>query len=156
MRFTSGFFQNPPIPQNRCLPPNINNGTMTKMTRKTEIGNKGEDLACKFLIRNKYKILMRNYRTKFDEIDIIARSIDGTLVFCEVKTFVGESDSGSGLVPEDNLTKEKFKKISRVCAMFVGKHQDLINEKMGWRIDCAIVVISEVKNNCGIRYYENI
>jgi putative endonuclease len=127
-----------------------------KMTRKTETGRKGEDLVFRYLVKNKYKIFKRNYREKFDEIDIIAKSIDGTLVFCEVKTFFNESDSGSELVPEDNLTKAKFKKISRACEMFAGKHQDLVNEKMGWRIDCAVVVLSESGNYNEIRYYENI
>jgi putative endonuclease len=126
------------------------------MTRKTEIGRRGEDLACQYLVKNKYKILKRNYREKFDEIDIIARSMDGTLVFCEVKTFFGKSDAEHGLVPEDNLNKAKFKKISRACEMFVGKHQELANERMGWRIDCAIVVIDENWDSCVIRYYENI
>jgi len=126
------------------------------MIRKIEIGKIGEDLACRYLIKHKYKILERNHREKFDEIDIIARSFNGTLVFCEVKTFFGKSDSGLGLVPEDNLTKAKFKKISRACEMFVGKHQDLINGKIGWRMDCAVVMIDENFGNCTIRYYENI
>ena len=85
------------------------------MTRKTEIGGIGEDLACQFLIKNRYKILKRNYREKFDEIDIVARSIDKTLVFCEVKTFIGMPNPEIGLIPEDNLSKSKFKKISRAC-----------------------------------------
>ena len=126
------------------------------MNRKIEIGKRGEDLACQHLVKNKYKILKRNYREKFDEIDIIARSIDGTLVFCEVKTFFGKTDSGSGLIPEDNLTKAKLKKIRRACEMFVGKHQDLVEEKTGWRIDCAVIIIDEDWNNYEIRYYKNI
>jgi len=126
------------------------------MTRKTEVGKIGEDLACQYLIENGYKILKRNYREKFDEIDIIARSSEGTLIFCEVKTFSGESNPRSGLIPEDNLTKAKFKKISRACEMFVGKHQNLINEKMGWRMDCAAVVIDKNLGSHVIRYYENI
>jgi Holliday junction resolvase-like predicted endonuclease len=82
--------------------------------------------------------------------------MDGTLVFCEVKTFFGKSDPERELIPEDNLTKAKFKKIDMACEMFVGKHRNLVNEKMGWRIDCAIVVIDENWNGCIIRYYKNI
>ena len=126
------------------------------MTRKTEIGKRGEDIACQYLIKNKYKILKRNYRERFDEIDIIARSTDGTLVFCEVKTFFGKIDSEFGLIPEDNLTQAKIKKMKRACEMFVGKHQNLVKEKMGWRIDCAIIAIDENWNNYEIRYYKNI
>lgn len=126
------------------------------MNKKIEIGRRGEDLACQYLVKNKYKILKRNYREKFDEIDIIARSIDSTLVFCEVKTFFGKMDSGLGLIPEDNLTKAKLKKIKRACEMFVGKHQDLVKEKTGWRIDCAIIMIDEGWNRHEVRYYKNI
>ena len=60
------------------------------MNNNKNIGEIGENLACWFLLKNKYKILFRNYREKFDEIDIIARSFDGVLVFVEVKTLKGK------------------------------------------------------------------
>ncbi len=126
------------------------------MTNKTEIGLRGENLACEFLVRKKYKILKRNYREKFDEIDIIARAINGTLVFCEVKTLSQKVDFKNVLTPEDNMTKEKIKKIKRSSEMFVGKHQDLIIEKVGWQIDCIVVVINEEKGSHELRHYENI
>ena len=48
-------------------------------------GRRGEDLAAVFLLKNDYRIVNRNWRTKSGEIDIVA--IDGdTLVFCEVKS----------------------------------------------------------------------
>ena len=51
---------------------------------KQRIGKIGEDLACKYLRKNNYKIIGRNYYCKQGEIDIIAK--DGTyLVFIEVK-----------------------------------------------------------------------
>lgn len=50
-----------------------------------KIGDYGEEFAAKFLSKNGYKILKRNYRTRTSEIDIIAR--DGEcLCFVEVKT----------------------------------------------------------------------
>ncbi len=47
-------------------------------------GDKGENLAVKFLISKGYKILNRNFRCPFGEIDVIA-SKDGVIVFVEVK-----------------------------------------------------------------------
>ncbi len=44
----------------------------------------GEDLACAELLRRGYAILERRYRTRFGEIDIIARDRE-TVVFVEVK-----------------------------------------------------------------------
>ncbi len=56
------------------------------MTRaRQSLGKQGEDLACRELRRRRYAILARRYRTRFGEIDIIARD-DDTLVFVEVKT----------------------------------------------------------------------
>jgi putative endonuclease len=49
-----------------------------------DLGILGEDLACGELTRLGYAILARRYRTRFGEIDIIARD-DRTLVFVEVK-----------------------------------------------------------------------
>ena len=56
------------------------------MTRaRQSLGRLGEDLACRELQRRGYAILARRFRTRFGEIDVIAR--DGpTLVFVEVKT----------------------------------------------------------------------
>ncbi len=46
---------------------------------------KGEDAACAFLQKKGYKILERNFRKGYGEIDIIAIH-NNTLVFIEVKT----------------------------------------------------------------------
>lgn len=43
-----------------------------------------EEAAARFLKRKGYRIIERNYRTRFGEIDIVAR-YDGYLVFVEVK-----------------------------------------------------------------------
>ena len=55
------------------------------MDARRKLGNEGEELAARFLKGKKYKILDRQYRTKFGEIDLVAR--DGReIVFVEVKT----------------------------------------------------------------------
>jgi putative endonuclease len=126
---------------------------MTETNSNIKTGGKGEDLACDFLIKNKYKILFRNFRLGFDEIDIIARAFNGTLVFIEVKTLKG-SDA-MDLKPEDNLTKDKFKKVSRACRLFVGFHKKFLDEDKGWRIDLIAVTLSD-DGSGAINHYENI
>ncbi|WP_172633858.1 YraN family protein [Caldisericum exile] len=54
------------------------------------MGKEGEDLATKYLISRGFKILERNFRTPFGEIDIIAVK-DGKLHFIEVKTRSSEN-----------------------------------------------------------------
>jgi putative endonuclease len=51
---------------------------------KREEGTKGEEKAISILKTEGYKILEKNYRNHFGEIDIIAEE-DGYLVFIEVK-----------------------------------------------------------------------
>jgi putative endonuclease len=120
------------------------------MTKRSEVGQIGEDIACEYLKKHRYKIIARNYREKFDEIDIIAKSFDGVLVFCEVKTVV----LNVSIMPEDNMTKAKFKKISRICSVFAAKHHGLVNPRKGWRIDLIAIVLKEEADE--IRHYENI
>ncbi|HEX2966532.1 MAG TPA: YraN family protein [Syntrophorhabdaceae bacterium] len=54
------------------------------MTTNKEIGAEGENLAIRTLKKKGYRIIQKNYRTKFGEIDIIAEDKD-CLVFIEVK-----------------------------------------------------------------------
>lgn len=52
---------------------------------KQSLGKYGEDAAAEFLKKKKYKILERNLKNRFGEIDIIAKH-KGDIVFIEVKT----------------------------------------------------------------------
>jgi putative endonuclease len=49
------------------------------------LGRRGEELAAEHLERLGYRIVDRNYRTRFGELDLVATD-DHVLVFCEVKT----------------------------------------------------------------------
>lgn len=77
------------------------------MTRdKIELGFSGETQAVFFLEKQGFSILETNYRTKFCEIDIIAKEED-TLCFIEVKT---RSSLKKGL-PRESVNQTKQKKI---------------------------------------------
>ena len=52
---------------------------------KQSLGKYGEDAATEFLKKKKYKIVERNFRNKFGEIDIIAE-YKKDIIFIEVKT----------------------------------------------------------------------
>src|SRR5207244_11507629 len=72
-------------------------------------GVRGEKLACRYLKRSGYKILLRNFRGRTGgEIDVVCRDND-TLVFVEVKTRGGE-DFGR---PVEAVDGEKPKRILR-------------------------------------------
>ena len=61
--------------------------------RRQELGKIGEELACAELSRQGYEILARRYRTKYGEIDIVARE-GATIVMVEVKTRDGRAFGG--------------------------------------------------------------
>ncbi|MCX6723326.1 MAG: YraN family protein, partial [Candidatus Staskawiczbacteria bacterium] len=52
-----------------------------------DVGDKGEDLACEYLVKNGYKILGRNYRITFGEIDIIAKKFTPLNKIFQILTF---------------------------------------------------------------------
>lgn len=72
-----------------------------------EFGNKGEDMACEYLIKNGYEIIERNkHFSKLCEIDIIAKQKD-KYFFVEVKT--RKTDSFGS--PLEAVTKGKYNNI---------------------------------------------
>ena len=77
------------------------------MNRNIIIGKKGEELACEYLKKKRYKIIERNWHySKNAEIDIIADD-NGTLVFIEVKT---RTTLNYGH-PFESITQSKIQKI---------------------------------------------
>ena len=79
-----------------------------------EIGKEGEELAVEFLKKQGYRILERNFTTKFGEIDIIARH-GGTVCFIEVK-FRGQDRFGT---PYDALDRRKQYRISKSALAYL-------------------------------------
>ena len=71
---------------------------------RLSLGKHGEDLACRELRRRGYAVLARRYRTRWGEIDIVARDGD-TLVFIEVKT--RRSTGFGGPVAAVNFRKQR-------------------------------------------------
>lgn len=125
------------------------------MTYRSQFGQLGENIACRYLVENGYKIIERNFRQKWGEIDIIAKSADKTLVFVEVKTVQNVSrETFLSISAEDQLTKSKLTKLQRTASLYAGHNQELINDKVGWRIDLLAITIEDKKYQ--IRHYKNI
>lgn len=56
------------------------------MDERKRLGNRGEEEVARWLRGQGYRILASQYRCRFGEIDLIARSREGILCFVEVKT----------------------------------------------------------------------
>ena len=112
-----------------------------------ETGNLGEYLARQYLQEKGYKVIEQNYRSRYAEIDLVARHKD-VLVVVEVRTKVGER-FGS---PEETLNGRKLYKVKR-NAMAYAAHAKW--DKL-YRVDAVCIVLNEDHTVCRINHYENI
>src|SRR3989344_4735893 len=130
------------------------------MTKKIELGKLGENIACRYLVENGYKIIEKNFRQKWGEIDIIAKAPDKTLVFVEVKTVCDveklhtQNENNNQISAEDQLTRAKLTKLQRTASLYAGHWPELIDDNKGWRIDLLALTIND--KSYVIKQYENI
>jgi len=87
------------------------------MTNSSEIGKTGEDKAEEFLKKIGYKILERNFRTRFGEIDIVAKE-KNTYIFVEVKTRKDKDGFG---VPQLAVNKYKQQHLTLAALTYIKK-----------------------------------
>ena len=80
------------------------------------LGRRGEQLAAEHLERLGYRVVARNYRTRFGELDLVA-SDEYVLVFCEVKT----RRSGD---PWQNLGDAKRRQVRSMGATWLAEVHD--------------------------------
>ena len=85
---------------------------------RQSLGKAGEDLTCRELVRRGYAILERRYRTRYGEIDIIARAGE-TLVFVEVKARKGNAYGGSVAA----VTPYKQQRVVRMALDFLARRR---------------------------------
>ena len=110
-----------------------------------QLGQNGEEIAEKFLIKQGYKILERNrHFSRYCEIDIIALDKD-TLVFVEVKT--RKTDICGH--PLEAITKTKYKNIRTGLSLYL---QENPNYKK-YRIDVVSILL---KPKLEIKHLKNI
>ena len=112
-----------------------------------ETGELGEALAKKYLEKKGYKIVEQNYRTRYAEIDLVARHKD-VLVIVEVRTKVGER-WGS---PEDSLNRAKLQRVKKNATAYAARAKW---NKL-YRVDAVCIVLGENQTVQRINHYENI
>jgi putative endonuclease len=81
---------------------------------KKLLGREGEDLAARFLMKQGYRILERNYRTRSGEIDLVALH-DGIVVFVEVKTRTSDAFGA----PELAVTPRKQQRMVKAALAYI-------------------------------------
>ncbi len=110
------------------------------LTEKRKTGNIGEHAAAKFLKRNGYKIIKRNYADSKNEIDIIAENKEYT-VFVEVKSRTVGHQSPKEPRPASAVTPEKQRKIIAAAKYYTAFNRE--HKKL--RFDVIEVYLADQK-----------
>ena len=87
---------------------------------RQDLGRKGEDIACEFLIGKGHTVLARNYRSGHLEIDIITFDSEG-IHFVEVKT----RRKNIQAPPQENVGSLKQNRIVRAAKSFLNSRTGL-------------------------------
>jgi len=118
---------------------------MKRDNKKT--GAAGEKAAEDFLRKKGYRILERNFYTKFGEIDLVCRK-DKVMVFVEVKTKTSD-EFGE---PWEMVNQRKLEQVERMGEVW--------NMKNNWQGLCRIDVVGVWLDNKGqvdkIEHWENV
>ena len=108
-----------------------------------ELGRLGEDYACQWLRERNWRILARNWRSRFGELDIIALDPEAILVFVEVKT----RRTGRFGSPEQAVGPRKQNHLRRAAVQWLISHdRDPGARHRGTRFD---VISLSVKSDPG-------
>jgi putative endonuclease len=109
---------------------------MTTLTR-AQLGALGEQLAVDHLSSLGLRIMARNWRCRYGEIDVIAEDTGRTVVFVEVKTRTGDGFGGLAQA----VTPQKVRRLRRLAGLWLaGQEQrwpairlDVIGVRVGRR-----------------------
>lgn len=118
---------------------------------KNGLGDLGEDYACDVLQSLGYELLERNFRSRFGEVDIIARK-ERYLCFVEVKT---RSQNAMGR-PAAAVTAGKQRKILLTAEYYITLHQRVIQRgDLQPRFDCMEVFADAEGNPAAYEFIKN-
>lgn len=123
---------------------------MKKFTSETQkVGQIGEDVAVKFLMKHSYRIIDRNFTQKCGELDIVAEN-KGKVHFIEVKTVSCESFYR----PEENVSPRKLKRMTRAIQIYIA--QKRVSLETDWQIDVITVILNHRNRTAKVEVLENI
>ena len=100
---------------------------------KKLLGGRGERAAVKYLKKQGYKLLRKNYKTPFGEVDLLLSDGD-TLVFAEVKT----RTSAEYGTPSEAVDRERQSRYKRAAAFHL-KSENIAQEEALVRFDVVEV-----------------
>jgi len=127
-------------------------------SERQKIGEIGENVAVKFLVKRGFSILDRNYTKKWGEIDIVAEKTD-KIYFVEVKSVARETLSNvthetmDQFKPEDNMHPWKLKRLARIIQTYL---LDKNLDDKEWQVNLLVVFLCLKDKNAKIKVVEDI
>ena len=127
-------------------------------SKTSQTGAIGEDIACTFLVRKGFKIIEKNYRKPWGEIDVIAEK-NGVIHFVEVKAVsrsLQPNDSRENISremdyrPEEMATKAKLHKVVRTATLYMEYKKD----DREFQVDVLGVLMDKEKRIARCRFFE--
>ena len=113
---------------------------------KRQFGKEGEEIAEKYLKKQRYKIICKNFYTKKGEIDIIAQK-EKFIVFIEVKT---RTNFKYG-TPAMAVNSTKIRHMKTAAKIFL-----MLNKFTKCSIRFDVIEIYKTENNCKINHIQQI
>lgn len=120
----------------------------TPSRARKNFGDSAERVAGLHLEQNGYRILARNVRTRYGEIDIVAQDTDG-LAFVEVKARRGRSHGA----PEEAITPRKQLQLVRLADAFIAENETFAEH--AWRIDVVAIELDRAGNLIRLEVIKN-
>ena len=87
------------------------------MDERKRLGNRGEEEVARWLRGHGYRVLASQYRCRFGEIDLIARSREGVLCFVEVKT----RSAGGFAAAREAVTAAKQRRLRTTAQLYLAQ-----------------------------------
>ncbi|GMU74044.1 MAG: hypothetical protein AMXMBFR44_2430 [Candidatus Campbellbacteria bacterium] len=128
-------------------------------TKTSKIGRIGEDLAVRFLMKQGFSIIERNYLRKWGELDVVACK-ESVVHFVEVKCVSWETETSNvsretnQIRPEEHVTREKLKRLSRVIQTYL-VDKDVPRETK-FQLDVVTVKLNLKDKTARIGVIENV
>ena len=111
---------------------------------KRKIGDLGEKIALRYLRKQGYSILGRNWLKSWGEIDIIAKSKADEIVFIEVKT---------GLLGEENVHRQKKEHLIKTANTYLMEKK--YPATTNWQIDVILINLDCQRKKANLRHLKN-
>lgn len=121
---------------------------MAPVDPRRAVGNRGEDLALRFLEGLGYTLVARNWRCRAGELDLVVREQD-CLVFVEVKTRLGEAAGRAQMAH----SRAQSRRMLNAGEWFVGTHPEF--EDLTWRCDLIAITFGRSNERPVIEHFIN-